>query len=100
MWLEGHTKAGCVGDSVRTGSVELPEYFELPLRDVDPAEGGEEGGEEGEGLREHSCERRCEDCSDTMTDAHLPEERGKMQEGERARFLSHTERNPPDLFHS
>lgn len=86
MWLEGHTEPECVGEDEMTGSVESPEYLELPLCGVDPAGGSEEGGEEGDGLREYSCERRREDCSDTVTDALLPKQQGQTQEGERPCF--------------
>ncbi|XP_014837942.1 PREDICTED: tumor necrosis factor receptor superfamily member 19 isoform X2 [Poecilia mexicana] len=81
MWLEGHAEPECEGADEMTGSVESPEYLELPLCGVDPAGGSEEGGEEGEGLREYSCERRGEDCSDTVTDALLPKQQGQTQEG-------------------
>ncbi|MEQ2205410.1 Tumor necrosis factor receptor superfamily member 19 [Xenoophorus captivus] len=81
MWLEGHTEPECVGDDGMTGSVEPPEYVELPYCRVNSAEGSEEGGEEGEGLREYSCGRRSEGCTDTVTDALLPKHQGQTQEG-------------------
>lgn len=84
MWQEGHTEPECVGGDGMTGSVEPPEYAELPHCGVDPAEGSGEGGEEKEGLGGYSCERRRED---TVTDALLPKQQGQTQEGEQVFFF-------------
>ncbi|XP_036005584.1 tumor necrosis factor receptor superfamily member 19 isoform X1 [Fundulus heteroclitus] len=81
MWLAGHAEPECVGDHGMSGRVEPPGYVEHPHCGGDPVEGSEEGGEEGERLRELSKGRRSEECSDTLTDALLPEKQGKTQEG-------------------